>query len=482
MLANSTMATQAPPLPELLDADSPAARRAVRIRWWFWVAILAIAPLSLMVVAVLAVVVWGLSQYGAALSEVKKEVARIQAAGEPITVEELHAYHRAPAGTPDITHLWLAALSSFNEQQLNAAAKPLAIVGEGDAHSLPASDLPAVEQFLTDNDPTVQATLAAAQAEGESRFPVEFEKGFSALLPNAQKMRALARLMKLRGRVAVARGRTDQAVQSVEAVFATSRAMEHQLLLIEHLVRLALANMALRETEFLLNEVELTDEQLVRLQAEVQALDLQQGLTEGLLGERALGYHAFHHLEQMNGGEVGAPPNPGEGSLSRPTDCRLHLGFMQELITASRQPFPEALEAADVSQTRLMQLAGERNPIKRYNAMMTLLIMPATASSFQATGRNLALRDVTLCAIAVKRHQLKHGQWPQSIAQLVPEFLPAVPADPFDGQPLRLVATQAELVIYSVGKDLQDGGGQDPQGSGEPDVAVRLRTKAEAAP
>ena len=472
------MATQAPPLPELLDADSPAARRAVRIRWWFWAAILVVAPLLLMIVAVLAVVVWGLTQYGAALGEVKKEVARIQAAGEPITVGDLHAYHRAPVGTADITHLWLAALTSFNEQQFNAAAKPLPIVGEGEGSALSATDLPAAERFLTDHEATERATLVAAQAEGECRFPVEFEKGFSALLPNAQKMRTLARLMKLRGRVAVARGQKDEAVQSVEALFATSRAMEHQMLLVEHLVRLALANMALRETEYLLNEVELSDAQLARLRAEVDSLKLEQGLTEGLLGERALGYHAFHHVEQMNGGQVVAPPQPGEGHLSRPADCRLHLGFMQELIAASRQPFPEALEAAEVSQKRLMQLAGDRNPINRYNAMMTLLIMPATASSFQATGRSAALREVMRCAIAAKRHQRKHGQWPPSLAAAVPEFLPAVPADPFDGKPLRLIANEAEIVIYSVGKDLQDGGGLDAQGAGEPDVAVRLKKKA----
>jgi hypothetical protein len=472
------MAAHAPPLPELLDADSAAGRRAIRFRWWFWAAILVVAPLLLMIVAVLAVVVWGLAQYGAALGEVKKEAARIQAAGEPITVEDLRAYHRAPPGTADITNLWLSALNSFNEQQFHAAAKPLAIVGEGDASSLPETDLPAAEQLLTDYDVTVRATLKAAQAEGECRFPVEFEKGFSALLPNAQKMRDLARLMKLRARVAEARGQTDQAVQSVEALFGTSRAMEHQMLLVEYLVRLALANMALRETEYLLNEIELSDQQLARLQAEVESLKLEQGLTEGLLGERALGYHAFHHLEQMNGGQVVAPPQPGEGQLSRPADCRLHLGFMQELIAASRQPFPEALEAADVSQQRLMQLAGDRNPINRYNSMMTLLIMPATASSFQAAGRNVAQREVMRCAIAAKRHQLKHGQWPPGLAALVPEFLPAVPADPFDGNPLRLVANEAEIVIYSVGKDLQDGGGLDPRGSGEPDVAVRLKTKA----
>ncbi len=138
--------------------------------------------------------------------------------------------------------------------------------------------------------------------------------------------------------------------------------MSHQLLLIEHLVRLATATMALREVEFLLNEAELTDEQLARLQALVAELDFQQGLSESLLGERGMGYHAFHHMEQMNFGDVTAKPNPGDGNLTRPADCRLYLGFMQEMIAASREPFPGALDGANRSEQRLKQLAGTQEP------------------------------------------------------------------------------------------------------------------------
>jgi hypothetical protein len=343
---------------------------------------------------------------------------------------------------------------------------------------LPAGDVAAAAELLAKYDATVQATLTAARAEGECRFPVEFEQGFSALLPNAQKTRCLARLMMLRGRVAVAKSETEQAVESVEALFGTSRAMSHQLLLIEHLVRMATATMALREVEFLLNETDLTDEQLARLQALVAELDFQQGLSESLMGERGMGYHAFHHMEQMSFGDVTARPNPGDGNLRRAADCRLYLGFMQEMIAASREPFPDALDAAHRCEQRLKLLAGTQNPLERYNAMLTLLIMPATAKSLQATGRNLAIRDATLCAVAAERHRLKHGQPPQKLADLAPEFLPAVPTDPFDGQPLRMKADGDGLLFYSVGKDRKDDGGQENENSGEPDVVVRLKLRS----
>ena len=39
------------------------------------------------------------------------------------------------------------------------------------------------------------------------------------------------------------------------------------------------------------------------------------------------------------------------------------------------------------------------------------------------------------------------------------EFIEALPADPFDGKPLRLTATADGIVIYSVGSNMTDEGG-----------------------
>lgn len=46
-------------------------------------------------------------------------------------------------------------------------------------------------------------------------------------------------------------------------------------------------------------------------------------------------------------------------------------------------------------------------------------------------------RSLTLTGIALERYRLKHGATPESLQAVVPEFLPAVPADPQDGKPIR---------------------------------------------
>jgi hypothetical protein len=67
----------------------------------------------------------------------------------------------------------------------------------------------------------------------------------------------------------------------------------------------------------------------------------------------------------------------------------------------------------------------------------------------------------TAVALAAERYRLRHGDWPRAIAALVPDYLPAVPLDPFDGAPLRYRRTDGGAVVYSVGEDGRDDGG-DP--------------------
>jgi hypothetical protein len=41
----------------------------------------------------------------------------------------------------------------------------------------------------------------------------------------------------------------------------------------------------------------------------------------------------------------------------------------------------------------------------------------------------------------------------------VPDLLPAIPIDPYDGQPLRVVISDNEFKVYTIGRDLIDQGG-----------------------
>jgi hypothetical protein len=69
-------------------------------------------------------------------------------------------------------------------------------------------------------------------------------------------------------------------------------------------------------------------------------------------------------------------------------------------------------------------------------------------------------RSMTICAIALKRYRLRHGDLPASLGVLVPEFLSSVPIDYMDGKPLRYrLNSDGTFLLYSVGEDGIDDGG-----------------------
>ena len=54
-----------------------------------------------------------------------------------------------------------------------------------------------------------------------------------------------------------------------------------------------------------------------------------------------------------------------------------------------------------------------------------------------------------------------HGRLPGPLDELAPRYLEAVPADPFDGRPLRYKRLENGYVIYSIGSNGIDDGGQE---------------------
>ena len=61
------------------------------------------------------------------------------------------------------------------------------------------------------------------------------------------------------------------------------------------------------------------------------------------------------------------------------------------------------------------------------------------------------------CCWRAGRMRKRPGNLPETLQALVPDYLPAVPRDPFDGQPFRY--STERRIIYSVGEDLTDDGG-----------------------
>lgn len=81
-------------------------------------------------------------------------------------------------------------------------------------------------------------------------------------------------------------------------------------------------------------------------------------------------------------------------------------------------------------------------------------------SYIRSKSRSVVHREATRAFVALALHRRKHGQLPETLSELVPGLLPALPRDDFDGGALRY--DRGRRILYSVGVDLKDDAGRPP--------------------
>ncbi len=79
--------------------------------------------------------------------------------------------------------------------------------------------------------------------------------------------------------------------------------------------------------------------------------------------------------------------------------------------------------------------------------------------------RLLARRRMTATALAIRLFEVDHGRRPATLTELVPAYLPRVPPDPFlpDGGGIRYKPDARPAVLYALGGDGKDDGGEEPR-------------------
>jgi hypothetical protein len=87
--------------------------------------------------------------------------------------------------------------------------------------------------------------------------------------------------------------------------------------------------------------------------------------------------------------------------------------------------------------------------------------------------------DLLEIALAIESYRLKTGGFPLSLETLTPDYLPRIPSDRFTGEPLVYRPAPASYLLYSVGKNLRDDGGETINDVNDADdLQIQIRLKA----
>ena len=123
----------------------------------------------------------------------------------------------------------------------------------------------------------------------------------------------------------------------------------------------------------------------------------------------------------------------------------------------AEQNFGELAKLGELAERRdRNQWARYLNPNHVGESVMFLLIPIIDQGAYNVIRAELKHR-VAYLYLAIALYRLDHGQLPPTLDALVPDYIDAVPNDPYDGEPIRYDAERA--ILYSVGEDFIDQGG-----------------------
>ena len=322
----------------------------------------------------------------------------------------------------------------------------------------------------------------------------------SAPLHGPQNCRSLARLLAVDARVAAGTGDGATAAADLAAMISLSEQLfPPHAMLVEQLIGMAILGYAmetvgriLADTPAVLDDSQLTAlaHRLAAYRGGTMSVDfsgeqmlfddiLQRAYTDDGRGNGRITTDGLEWLDNYNSHANGILRvcnlnendrrliiaarllSPGVAAVigGREENRHLYRSLLDEMILLHQGvPWQWDQELIDANTNRLQDsIQGVANGF-RHGFVAAML--PAIGAVFNAAERTTQQRDAAEVAIALELWHRQHGQWPATLDELVPQLLPAVPADRLDGQPIRYVVRDGRPVVYSIGNDRNDDGGR----------------------
>ena len=139
-----------------------------------------------------------------------------------------------------------------------------------------------------------------------------------------------------------------------------------------------------------------------------------------------------------------------DSHLSYDTDLAEFLSELARIVEKQLLDAPQE----DVERNLANSIASLLPPYP-----VSAMVMPNFAGIFEREAAYKARCDLARTAAAIEQWRMEHAHWPDSLEQLVPEFLDAVPRDPFSSGTVRYRKTDTGVVVYAIGRDGRDNDG-----------------------
>ncbi len=380
----------------------------------------------------------------------------------PETLAELNAWYiEPPAGQNAATYI----LQGVNVMQPPDAKQKanlpnLSQLPPPDPSApLPPAENSALAGVLQQNQDALRFFAQGARYE-QSRYPVDFTTVMREGLPYLQGVDEGAQLFEMEAILDAENGGGQKAADDVAMILSLARSLRAEPVIISQLVRVKDTRLAVTALNQSVNRTTLPPESLsalAKMFADIEAYDAGgEGFYRALVGEKVMHIALLNNRKELLLGDAKSLRlmEYADNDANLRAEKDYSTSTFQKLFIASHDPFPDRrTNVNDVIQQRMSYAQHQ-------GLLLSVLHLSSLAHLGGREADGIAYARLAMTAIALEQYRAAHGnRYPDSLSELVPAYLNAPLMDPYDGNPLRFRTLGPGYVLYSVGPDLKDDGG-----------------------
>jgi hypothetical protein len=314
------------------------------------------------------------------------------------------------------------------------------------------------EQILQPSQHALNRLALAALSNPE--IVRDYHQGYSLDTPYAGSLLQAGQILSAECVRLLHEGKIPEAVDRITISLALARFASEQPTVIDQLIAASIVNLACSATWEILQSAA-GPENLSRLQSAWAQFSLTNGLTSSLRMERSWVTAIFTHPNPYASAKIPSSPvawaKKGKTAIrnivSRSSD-ELHL----------LQSFQSLIEITETSNWGRLLAESLRISRASENLFLSNLILPPLVDASERIALTDTAQKIAVTALAIRRYQIdENGRIPHNLESLVPRYLAEIPRDLMDGAPLRYRLLKNGYLLYGVGANgFDDGGNPSP--------------------
>lgn len=310
-----------------------------------------------------------------------------------------------------------------------------------------------IARYIEENKDILEVVYKGTQMS-YCRFPIDLTKGYYAVLPPLVKVRKGMFLLQGKAMIHIAKKETQEAVDTVLALFSYSRFISEVPVIICNMIGISIQANALSTLEILLSHASLSKSDLLRLSKSIQQTNKNTYLEKGLIGELCTGIQIFQlveagqYVQELGTEKLGLWWYKITGKFHK--DYSFYLGSMHHTIQLVRRPIPVRIAGLPNLEKFFKEVEGYQ---------ISSLLLPNLHSFIQTDIQSYAKGEIALLALAIEAYRLEKNGLPEKLQDLDRTYFSDLPQDPYRKGDFVYNPKEASYKIYSFGPNQKDDNG-----------------------